>query len=223
MLRTAGFIFYSELQLLLRRSQEWIYPLAFFIIVISLFPIVFAPNQDIIETFIPGFIWVAALFSSLLSIQTFFQADLEEGCLEQYMISNTSLSLIVFAKIAAHWIVATLSLILIVPFLGLLMGLSLNVILTLFFGLLVGTPMFTLLGVFAVALTLGLRQAGVFLGLLMFPLITPVLIFGITMVHQAHAGFDIVGPLALLAGLSLLAMCLLPFAIATTIRISLDD
>jgi len=223
MLRAAWFVFYAELLLVLRRSQEWLYPLGFFVIVISLFPLAFTPDPQFLQKYVPGCIWIAALLASLLSIEHVFFTDMEEGNLEQLLLSQVPLTLIMLAKLSAQWVVSELPLILLTPFLGMLFRLPIETILALCMSLLLGTPILTLIGSFGVALTLGLRQQGVLLGLLMLPLVTPVLIVGVSIAQQSAAQLPTLGPLAFLAGLSVFAITLLPWAIAATIRISMDD
>lgn len=222
-MKTFWFVFRTELLLLLRRSQEWIYPLGFFVIVISLFPLAFTPDPAFLQKYVPGCIWIAALLASLLSIEHVFFTDLEDGNLEQLLLSPSPLALIITAKLLAQWLVTEFSLVLLTPILGLLFHLSLTTIVALCLSLLLGTPILTLLGSLGVALTLGLRQQGVLLGLLILPLVTPVLIFGVNIVQQAQAGFSISPPLAFLAGLTMLAITTLPIVIATTLRVSVDD
>jgi len=223
MLSRIKFIFYTDLLLLWRRSQEWLYPIAFFLIIISLFPLAFTPDPQFLQKYIPGCIWIAALLASLLSIENVFLTDMEDGHLEQLLLSELPLSLIVFIKLSAQWIVTELPLILLTPLLGLVFHLSPYTILSLFLSLLVGTPILTLIGSLCVAFTLGLRQHGVLLGLLIFPLITPVLIFGVNIVQQTQAGLSITGPLAFLSGLCMLAITVLPGTIAATMRVGMDD
>ncbi len=223
MLKLFRFIFYTELVLHLRRSQEWLYPLGFFVIMISLFPLALGPDEALLQKLIPGCIWIAALLASLLSIEHVFFTDLEDGNIEQLLLNPTPFSLILLGKLAAQWIVTELPLIALTPVLGGLFHLSASAIVALCFSLLVGTPILILIGSLGVALTLGLRQQGVLLGLLILPLVTPVLIFGVNIVQQSQAGFSIAGPLAFLAGLSVLAITLLPWAIAATLRVNLDD
>lgn len=223
MLKAVWFVFYTELILLLRRSQEWLYPLGFFIIVISLFPLALTPDPVFLQKFVPGCIWIAALLASLLSIENVFFTDIEDGNLEQLLLSHTPLSLLVLAKLCAQWIVTELPLVILTPLLGVLFHLSMKAILALCLSLLLGTPILTFIGSLGVALTLGLRQQGVLLGLLILPLVTPVLIFGVNIVQQSQSGFSIVGPLAFLGGLFVLAITLLPWVIAASLRISVDD
>jgi heme exporter protein B len=223
MLKAVWFIFYMELVLLLRRSQEWLYPLSFFIIVISLFPLAFTPDPVFLQKYIPGCVWIAALLASLLSVENIFIAELEEGNVEQLLLTPIPLTLLMSAKLSAQWIVTQLPLILLTPLLGVMFHLPLSIIITLCLSLLLGTPILTLIGSLGVALTLGLRQQGVLLGLLILPLVTPVLIFGVSVVKQSQVGLTIAGPLAFLAGLCMFAITLLPWAVAATLRVSMDD
>ena len=219
MLKSFWFAFYAECLLLLRRSQEWLYPLGFFIVIMSIFPLAFSPDPAFLQKYIPGCVWISALLASLLSIENIFYTDQVDGFLEQQLLSSMPLTLQVIAKLGAHWLVTAIPLILLTPLLGWIFNLPAPSIVFLCFGLLLGTPILTLIGALTVALTLGLRQQGVMLGLLMFPLVTPVLIFGVNITQQAQAGFQISGPFAFLAGLSVFAITLLPFAIAAALRV----
>lgn len=223
MLNTFWFVLRSELLLLMRRSQEWLYPLGFFVIIVSLFPLAFTPDPDFLRQYVPGCIWIAALLASLLASENIFVSDIEEGHLEQLLLSQTPLTLLIAAKLYAQWLVTALPLLCLTPLLGILFHLPTATLIALCLGLLLGTPILTLIGCLMVALTLGLRQQGVLLGLLILPLVTPVLIFGVLMVQQAQAGLAILGPLAFLAGLCVLSLTLLPWTISSTLRISLDD
>ncbi|OGT60586.1 MAG: heme exporter protein CcmB [Gammaproteobacteria bacterium RIFCSPHIGHO2_12_FULL_45_12] len=223
MLAAFRYVLYTELLLLLRRSQEWLHPLSFFIIVICLFPLAFTPDTRFLQTYMPGCIWIAALLASLLSVETMFYTDMEDGHLEQLTLSQLPLTAIMLAKLAAQWLITQLPLVLLTPVLGLLFHLPFTVTLALGLSLLLGTPLLSLLGCLGVTLTLGLKQQGVLLSLLILPLATPVLIFGVSIVQQAQAGLNMAGPLAFLAGLSVFAMTLLPIAIASMVKVSLDD
>ena len=223
MLEALRYIFFTELILLWRRSHEWLYPLGFFIIILSLFPLAFSPDPAFLEKYIAGGLWIAALFANLLAIENIFYADSEEGNLEQMLLSSIPLPLLLLAKLCTHWLVTILPLIILTPFICILFQLSWPSIAIICISLLLGTPILTLLGSLGVALTLGLRQQGMLLGLLILPLIIPVLIFGVNIVQQFQAGFSIAGPLSFLAGIKLLVITFLPWAISATLRISLED
>lgn len=223
MLNATWFVLRSELLLHLRRSHEWLHPLGFFIIIVSLFPLAFTPDPVFLQKYVPGCIWIGALLASLLSVQNVFLTDLEDGHLEQLILSPSTFTLLIFVKLSAQWLITELPLILLTPLLGWMFHLSFAAILVLCISLFLGTPILTLLGSLGVALTLGLRQQGVLIGLLFLPLVTPILIFGVTLIQQLQTGLPILGPLAFLAGLSLLAITFLPFVIAASLKIGIDD
>lgn len=143
--------------------------------------------------------------------------------LEQLLLGQPPLTLLVNAKLCAHWMVTELPLIIMTPLIGVLFHLPAYTISLLCISLLLGTPILTCVGSLGAALTLGLRQQGMLLGLLMLPLTIPVLIFGVSIAQQGQAGLAIAGPLSFLAGLSVLAITLLPWVTAITLRISLDE
>ena len=71
-------------------------------------------------------------------------------------------------------------------------------------------------------MTLGLRGAGVLVTLLVLPLYVPVLIFGAGAVGASVGGLSPQPQLMLLAGLSLGAGALAPWAIGAALRVSVE-
>src|SRR3990167_7938497 len=122
-LKTVWTLFYFEVILLLRRSQEWLYPIAFFVIVIALFPLTFTPDPDILQKFVAGYIWLTALFANILALNNIFLADIEDAHHEQLFLSPFPLTFLVLPKLAAQWLVFELPLILLTPLLGFLFNL----------------------------------------------------------------------------------------------------
>lgn len=223
MLKCFWYVFYTECLLGMRRSKDWLFPVCFFVIVISLFPLAFTPDATLLEKFFPGFIWLAALFASLLSASAIFSADVEDSHLEQMLLSEIPLSLLMTSKLAAYWCMSMLPLILLTPLLSLLFNINGFAMLVLCLGLLAGTPALLFLNSFGTALTLGLKQQGVVMGLLILPLTIPILIFGVSIVLQAQANINFMGGLMLLISFSLTAVLFLPLAIAGVLRAGFDD
>ena len=211
-----------DLMLAVRHRAEMANPVLFFILVTSLFPLGIGVNPALLQAVAPGVIWVAALLAALLSIENVFRSDFEDGSLEQYLLSSHPLSVLVLAKITAHWLVTGLPLLLISPLLGILMGLPIDAIKILFITLLLGTPVLSLIGAVGVALTVGLRKGGMILSLLVLPLYVPVLIFASSAVDTAATGLPVTAHLSLIAALLLLALSLSPFATAAALRVSLS-
>ncbi len=221
---TAAFfgVLRRDLRLAFRHRGEVINPLLFFVIVISLFPLGVGPSPETLQTIAPGILWVAALLATLLSLDSLFRSDFEDGSLEQLALSPHPLSVLVLAKIVAHWLVSGLPLVLIAPLLGVLLYLpdaAYNILLQ---SLLLGTPILSLIGAIGMGLTVGLRRGGSLLSLLVLPLYVPVLIFGALAVHDAALGLPITGHLLLLGALLVFALSLAPLAAAAALRISLS-
>ena len=166
----------------------------------------------------PAVIWIAILLAMLLVFVRLFAADFEDGTLEQLVLSPHPLSGLVLAKMFAHWCVAAVPLIVLAPCLGLALGLQGQEIGVLVLGLLLGTPVISLLGAIAAALTLGLEQGGLLLALLLLPLYIPILIFGVSSVSMVAMGSGVSGQLAILAAMLILALVLAPFATASVLR-----
>jgi heme exporter protein B len=211
-----------DLMLAVRHRAEMANPLLFFILVTSLFPLGIGANPNLLQAVAPGVIWVAALLAALLSIENVFRSDFEDGSLEQYLLSSHPVSILVLAKIIAHWLITGLPLLLISPLLNILLGLPGEAIKVLFITLLLGTPVLSLIGAVGVALTVGLRKGGMILSLLVLPLYIPLLIFASSAVDSAAAGLPVTAHLSLITALLVLSLSLSPFATAAALRVSLS-
>ena len=208
-----------------RNASDLLQPLIFFLLVVCLFPFGVGPDPAVLREIAPGVIWVAALLSSLLSLDSLFRSDYEDGSLEQIYLSYPglpSMSWAMLTKTIAHWLTAGLPLVVMSPLLGVLMNLPSNALLVLFLSLMLGTPTLSFIGAAGAALTVGLKRGGILLTLLILPLYIPVLIFGASAVQAATLGLSVTGQLFMLAAIFVLALTLAPMAIAAAIKISLD-
>ena len=212
-----------ELQIAMRKQAEILNPLWFFLIVITLFPLVIGPDPKLLSRIAPGVAWVAALLSALLSFERLFRDDFIDGSLEQVMLTSQPLVLTALAKVLAHWLLTGLPLILLSPIAALLLSLEISIWWALVLTLLLGTPVLSCLGAIGVALTVGLRKGGVLLSLLVVPLFIPVLIFSASVLDAAGLNLPYGGQLAILGAILAAVVTLPPFAIATALRISLDQ
>lgn len=212
-----------EARLLFRRPAELANPLVFFAIVVALFPLAVGPQSEQLRNLAPGLLWVAALLAVLLSLDGLFRSDLEDGSLEQWVVSPQPLALLVLAKVLAHWLFSGLTLVLLAPVLGLMLGLPTESLPVLMVSLLLGTPVLSLLGAVGAALTVGLKRGGLLLALLILPLYIPVLILGTGTLQAALQGLPTLGYLLWMASLAALAVTLTPFAIAAGLRISVGE
>jgi heme exporter protein B len=211
-----------DLHLALRSRGEVLQVLVFFVIVVSLFPLAIGPESALLKRIAPGVVWVAALLSVLLTLPRLFAQDFTDGTLEQLATSPFPLVSIAAGKISAHWLTSGLPLTLMSPLLGLQFGLDGRELGVMFFGLMLGTPVLSMLGAIGAALTLGVRGGAMLMALLVLPLYVPVLIFGAGAVEAASASIDYSANLSLLGAGLLMGAMAAPFAAAAAIRIALD-
>lgn len=209
-----------DLLLAWRRRAEALNPLMFFVLVVTLFPLALGAQPNLLQAMAPGIIWVSALLAALLSLDSLFRSDFDDGSIEQLLLSPHSLSVLVLGKILAHWLVTGLPLILIAPLLAVFLGLPAAAMPTLWLSLLLATPIFSLIGAIGVALTVGLRRGGMLLSLLVLPLYVPVLIFASNAVDHAASGLPVSAPLNILAALLIGALVLVPLPTAAALRMS---
>jgi heme exporter protein B len=136
------------------------------------------------------------------------------------MVAPAPLPLLVLAKVVAHWLQTGFCLVLLAPVAAVMLFLDMALLPTLVATLLLGTPVLSLTGAIAAALTVALRRGGVLVPLITLPLLVPVVIFATGAVQAAAAGMPVAGYLALLAAFLVLALTLVPFAVAAALRIA---
>ncbi|WP_415896194.1 heme exporter protein CcmB [Neptuniibacter sp. PT34_22] len=205
-----------------RKKSDLFNPLIFFLMVATLFPLGVSPEPTFLAEVAPGVVWVAALLATLLSMDSLFRSDFEDGTLEQTLLSPQPLFVVVLAKVIAHWMMSGLPLTLLAPLLGVMLFLPAEGMSGLMLSLLLGTPTLSLIGAIGAALTVGLRKGGVLISLLVLPLYIPVLIFGTSAVQAAVTGLPLDGYFALLGAILALGVVMAPLAIGAALRISVS-
>ena len=211
-----------DLLLAFRRRTELLFPIIFLLVVVSLFPMGIGPGPQLLARIAPGVIWIAALLATVISLDSLFRSDFEDGTMEQFVISGHPLTLIAMAKICAHWLVAGLPIVLLSPLLALWMNLPMESLGVLIATLLLGTPILSLIGSIGVALTVSLRRGGQLLSLLVFPLYVPILIIATAAVMAASDSLPYTQFFGLLAAGLIISATLAPFASAAALKISLS-
>jgi heme exporter protein B len=222
MLNALLLVIRRDLLLAFRRRTDVLSTLVFFVIVCTLFPLGVGPEPELLRTLGPGVLWVAALLASTLALNRLFGLDHADGTLEQLLLSPEPLVLIVAGKVAAHWLISGLPLVLLTPLLALQFGLDAQATTSLALSLLIGTPALSLVGAIGAALTLDVRGGSVLVALLVLPLYAPVLIFGAGAAVAEAGGAAAEANLLLLGGLLAGAAALAPWATASALRISLE-
>jgi heme exporter protein B len=212
-----------DLRLAVRHWDQVIQPLIFFVIVTTLFPLAISPALEELRRIAPGVLWVAAILASLLALESLFRPDVEDGTMEQWVLSGQPLSVLLLAKVVTHWLLSGLPLVLMAPIVGTALGMPQSVWPVLMATLALGTGSLSVLGGIGAALTVSVRRGSVLLALLVLPLEMPVLIFGARAVDLAMQGEAVAGPLNLLTAMLVFFMSLGPMAMAAAMRISVEN
>ncbi len=222
LLHAVGAVIKRDLLLAYRFRAELINPLAFFVMVITLFPLALGAEIALLKRIAPAIIWVAALLASLMSIESLFRADYDDGSLELMVMTPHPLSILVMAKVMGHWLTSSVPLLFIAPLMGMMLHMDADIIGVLMLTLLLGTPVLSLIGGIAVALTLGLRKGGALLAILVLPLYVPILIFASSAIDAAMTGFPVSGHLSMMCAILFLALTLTPLPTAAALKMSLS-
>jgi heme exporter protein B len=210
-----------DLRLAVRAGGGFGLSLAFFLIVTVLVPFAVGPEAETLSRIGPGVLWVGALLATLLSLDRQFALDHEDGALPLIATSPLPLETVALVKAVAHWLTTGLPLTLAAAPLGILLNLNRPAFPWLLLTLALGTPALSVIGTFGAALTVGIRRGGLLLSLLVLPLYVPTLIFGAEAARRGAEGLEVATPLLMLAGITLGALALLPFAAGAVLRINL--
>lgn len=210
-----------DLRLVWRRRGDALQPILFALMVVALFPLALGADPAKLARIAPGVLWVAVLLAGLLTLDSLFRSDVEDGSLEQLLLGGMPLAWLVAVRVGVHWAVTALPLLLLTPLLAELMFLPKTLLPPLLASLALGTPLLSLVGAMVAALTVGIRRSGILLAVLALPLYVPVLVFGAGAVVAAGQGLPWLGAIYLLAAGLVLALVLAPIATATALRIAL--
>jgi heme exporter protein B len=211
-----------ELRLLARQKADWLNPLLFFVIVLSLFPLGVGPEPNLLRIMAPGIVWIAALLSVLLAAERLFKDDYRNGVIEQLVAAQQPLLSFVLAKLITNWLSTGLPLVLLSPLVALLLNIDQASLTAMVFTLLLGTPLLSLLSVMGAALTVSADKGGILLALLILPLYIPLLIFASAAMEAASMALPYHGQLAIMLAMLLCAMALIPLAVISALKLNVS-
>lgn len=209
-----------ELQIAWREPGEWLWPLLFFVLVITLFPLAISSKSSVLAPLAPGILWVSALLAQFLTLPRLFRGDFDAGLIEQWLLAKAALWPLLLGKLLAFWLIYTGPLLLLLPVLSVMLALPSELLPTLWLTLVLGTPTLLLLGAIPTALTLAARESGALLALLVLPLFLPVLIFAANAVNQAAADVPILGLWYILLAFLVFAFTMSGLALTAALRLA---
>lgn len=209
-----------DLRLAFRQGSAIGTALGFYLIAVSIVPLGLGPDLKLLSRIAPGILWISFLLSAILSVDALFQEDRDDGSLEALALGPLPLELIAASKSLMHWITTCLPLIIATPFAALLLNMNIEALPKLLVALSAGTPGISFVAGAGAALTLGLRRGALLLPLLILPVFTPFLIFGVGALAEAAGAFE--QSLLLLLALTLFSVAVMPFAAAYALRLALE-
>jgi len=200
---------------LMQRGQPVILSWGFLALAVTLYPFAIGPDQQALSEIAHGIVWVLALFLGLLHLERLYGEDAADGALEQLAAAGASLWWFGLTRAAAHWLMAFLPLVLLSPVLLIVLGVKENALTAPLISLLAGTPALSFIGSWGAALTLGARQSALVVTLVVFPLMIPTLIFGVS---AAAPRLGAEGALSLCLAVSLISAVICPIATHFSLR-----
>lgn len=207
-----------DLRLGWRQRFDILTVVLFFLAAGALFPFASSPAPDRLSAIAAGVVMTMAALASLLSLERLFGPDYEDGSLDFLAVSALPLEATALAKIAAHWLMSGLPLLMAAPALSLFLRLPAEFYPRLMVSLLLITPALSVLGCFGAALALGSRRDGLLVSFLILPLFAPILILGAGAVEQARLDLGQTEYLYLLCSIDLVAIGAGPWAIGAALR-----
>ena len=208
-----------DFKLVIKGSNETLAAIMFYVLAIIMFPLSSGTETDLLSKIAGGAIWMAALFSSLLSLDRMLRSDFEDGSLELMVLSKMSLESIILAKCLSHWLTNGLPLVVLSPILCIIIGLDFSYWWILLLTLLIGTPSLTLIGATPAALSCVIGKGGVITAMVMLPLMLPILILGAGAIEAEISGIGGIGHLYALSAILPISLLVAPFLAAKAVRL----
>ena len=193
----------------------------FMILVIILFPLGLGPIQEKLNIVSNAVIWVGLILAIIPSLEKILQKDFENGWLDQIATSPIPLEIVMLSKGLSYWLIILIPLIITSPIFSILLDMDLKNIPWLVISISAGSLAISLIGLSGSALILGARRGNILLPILIIPLMTPILIFGVGVNEAININASPYGNLFLLLALTLVYLVISPFISALLVRIAI--
>jgi heme exporter protein B len=193
-------------------------PLGFFLGATMLVPLAMGPDRALLQSAGPPLVWIAAALAVLATLERLFQADLEDGAVDQMLLAPAPLEMLVVAKGAAVWCAVGLPLALAGAPAAIALQAPLERVVPIAASLGLGMAAFIGVGLVGAAVTAGVKRGGVLIALIVLPFFAPPIIFG----SAVAAGEDVGAAFLILAGCALGALALGPIAAAAALRLQAE-
>jgi heme exporter protein B len=141
-----------------------------------LFSFAIGPNAEALRMFSAGFLWLALLLSSTLTLSESFHAEMENRALEGLLLLPSNPRALYYGKAIANWLQLTILGVALVPVMVVLYDAGTTQVLQLLLVIMLGAAGLSAPGTLYAAMTAQVRAKQTLLPLLLFPLIVPALL-----------------------------------------------
>lgn len=210
--------FRRDLALAWRAGGGALAPIGYFLGAALLAPLTIGADRDLLQLVGPPLVWVAAALTALTVLERLFQADLEDGALDQMLLSAAPLEALVLAKGAALWLGVGVPIALAGAPAAIALQAPPELVPAIVLSLAVGMAAFIGAGLIGAAVSASVKRGGVLVALVVLPMFAPPIIFGAAV--AGGAGFG--APFLLLCGCALGALALGPVFAAAALRVQAD-
>ncbi|HEX9985041.1 MAG TPA: heme exporter protein CcmB [Thermoanaerobaculia bacterium] len=166
----------TELLLQWRTKAQLLAVFVFGAASLLLFSFAIGPNAVALRTFSGGFLWLALLLSSTLTLSESFHGEMENRALEGLLLLPVNPRVLYYAKAIANWLQLIALGVMLVPVMVVLYDAGTREVLKLLLVIILGTAGLSAPGTLYAAMTAQVRAKQTLLPLLLFPLIVPALL-----------------------------------------------
>lgn len=177
------------------RARERLNAMLFFAaLVLFIFNFALGPDREKLREVAPGLLWLAFLFTGMLGLGRSFQAERENECFEELLLTPGDRESLYFGKLAGNILFMVMAEALILPLFAILYNLDIwRWLPGLLLVAVLGTVGFSTIGTLLAAMTAHLRAREVMLPLLLFPLTVPVILGAVHATDALLAGRGLSG------------------------------
>lgn len=134
------------------------------------------PNAEVLRQFSAGFLWLALLLSSTLTLAESFHAEMENRAMEGLLLLPADPRALYYGKAVANWLQLSILGTALIPVMVVLYDAGTERVLALIGIVVLGTAGLSAPGTLYAAMTAQVRSKQTLLPLLLFPLIVPALL-----------------------------------------------
>lgn len=209
-LRQVGVVLWKDIVLEVRTRERIGAMGAFAVLVGILFNYAFDPSLVRPQDVASGFIWMTIVFGGLLGVGRTFALEAEDGAFAGVLLSPAPRDAIFLGKVAANFALVFTVALLVLGVFGLFFGLDYGAHpVTLVLLLALGVLGFVALGTLFAAVSWGTTVGETLLPVLLFPLLVPMVIYGVSATGRLLAGrpvAEVAGNIRMLAAFAILSV-----------------